>query len=354
MPPKHAPVTVIVPAYRASATIGRALAGVAAQTVPPRQVVVVDDGSGDGTAAAARACAGELAGIDLEVLEQAHAGAGMARNRALLGAREPVVAFLDADDEWLPTHLERSFHFMEDGDLVLTAHNGWQIDGDDETLIDGARRFGEGTDPFVTLYRKGFIDTCTVLARREALVAAGGFDPGLPNAQDFDMWLALLRRPGARFLVFDEPLSRYFVSAAGIMSHTSRRLACCLRIAARYAGDLDGRPGSTLASLWFRVLAVHYEALAVHRARREWAATLMIACRLPLSLLAMTWGHLFAGPPVRHETLEEAMAMPATETVTDDAPVLVMGWAWVIGIFAAYLWQFRDLVDPILAIFTGA
>ena len=354
MPPESAPVTVIIPAYCARATIGRALASVAEQTVRPRQVVVVDDGSDDGTAAAAEASADDLGDIGLDVLRQSRAGAGAARNRALLAAREPIVAFLDADDEWLPTHLERSLFHLESDDYVLVAHDGWQIEDGGESLIDGARRFAEGDDAFVSLYRRGYIDTCTVVARRDAIIAVGGFDPALPNAQDFDMWLALLRQPGARFTVFDEPLSRYYVTGRGIMSHTRRRLVCCLRIAARYAGDLEARPGSALSSLWFRIIAVHHEAVTAHRGRGEWRSALATILRLPFSLAALTIGYLVARPPARHETLEEASRVRDCGSVAGEEPAIVLSWLWVFGVFAAYLWQFRDLVDPLLALLGGA
>ncbi len=354
MPPESAPVTVIIPAYRARETIGRALAGIAAQTVRPRQVVVVDDGSDDGTVAAAKACAADLGDIDLDVLQQSHAGAGAARNRALLAAREAIVAFLDADDEWLPTHLERSLFHLQSGDYVLVAHNGWQIEDGGESLIDGARRFAEGDDAFVSLYRKGYIDTCTVVARRQAIIDAGGFDPALPNAQDFDMWLALLRRPEARFLVFDEPLSRYYLTGQGIMSHTRRRLVCCLHIAARYASDLKTRPGSVLPSLWFRIVAVHHEAVSAHRRRGEMGSALEGVLRLPFSLAALTIGYLVGRPPARHATMEEASKDRQLGSLAGEEPALVFSWLWVFGVFAAYLWQFRDLFDPMLALLRGA
>jgi glycosyltransferase involved in cell wall biosynthesis len=302
----EAAVSVIVPAYRAASTMTRALAGVAAQTLRPSQVVVVDDGSDDGTEAAARAQAQALGSIRLTVIRQPHAGAGAARNTAVRAATEPYLAFLDADDEWLPRHLERCMAHMESGDYVLVAHNGWHVDGAKQSLIDGARRFRQGRDPFVGLYRKGYIDTCTVVARRAAVVSAGGFDPGLANAQDFEMWLALLADPQARFLVFDEPLSRYHVVPGSIMSHTERRLQCCLRIAARHAHGLEARPGAPLTSLWFRVAALHWEAVRAHAARRRaWSAA--AAClALPARLAIMTLGHLLAAPSRRPDFIAAA------------------------------------------------
>jgi glycosyltransferase involved in cell wall biosynthesis len=290
MPPEGdrpgADVSVIIPAYRAAATIRRALASVAGQTLKPVEAIVVDDGSDDATGETAKACAHLMEGVALKVFRQPNRGAGAARNRALAEARARYVAFLDADDEWLPAKLERSMAHLDGTANVLVAHDGWIVRDGAETLNACARRFREGADPFVQLYRKGYIDTCSVVARRDAVLAAGGFDEGLPNAQDFDLWLALLRDPGTPFVVFDEPLVRYYAGEAGIMGHTERRLACCLEIARRHAPELCRRPGSPLVSLCYRVLALHAEAIKAHRARGRLAAMVGSVLTLPVNLVA--------------------------------------------------------------------
>lgn len=280
-------VSVIIPAYNVADEMGRALESVARQTVRPGEVVVVDDGSRDGTAEAARAFAGALGGPLLKVVTQENRGAGAARNRAIRESKGAILAFLDADDEWLPEHLERSLAHMEAGGHALVAHNGWIVAADGTaTLNDCARRFREDPDPYVALYRKGFIDTCTVLARREIIEGAGGFDETLPNAQDFEMWLNALRDPETRFLVFDEPLSRYHLRPGSIMSHTERRLRCTQEIAVRYAPVLCRRGGGWLAPLIFRITAVHAEAVASQRARGRPVRAVAAALRLPFNLVA--------------------------------------------------------------------
>ena len=113
MPPEARPftsadVSVVIPAWQAAATIGRALASIGTQTATPGEVIVVDDGSTDGTAAAAQTAVGLLGGSPLCVLTQTNAGAGAARNRGIEAAQGRLLAFLDADDEWLPGKLERS------------------------------------------------------------------------------------------------------------------------------------------------------------------------------------------------------------------------------------------------------
>lgn len=94
-------VSVIVPLYNREATIGQALRSVLEQSVPPSEVIVVDDGSVDGSAKVVRA----IADPRLRYLYQANAGAGAARNRGLEVAQGDWVALLDSDDWWLPTRI---------------------------------------------------------------------------------------------------------------------------------------------------------------------------------------------------------------------------------------------------------
>lgn len=287
--PGSADITVIIPAYRAEKTIDRALRSVVAQTCQPRACVIVDDGSPDATLAAANSWQGRMDGIALTVIHQDNAGAGAARNRALLEAETRYVAFLDADDEWLPEKLTSSMARLTDPATVLVAHDSFSVEDGHETRLDCARRFNaSAAAPFVGLYRRGYIDTATVVAKREAVLAAGGFDTGLPNAQDFDLWLAMLKDPAVKYEVFGDALSRYHITPGSIMSHVERRRRCCIDIALRYTPDLRRHPGSALASLWFRILAIHKEAMDAHVARHEPIRALRAALLAPLSLCCTT------------------------------------------------------------------
>lgn len=276
---------MIVPAYRAVLTIKRALLSIAAQTTKPIEVIVVDDGSDDGTEEAARAVASEMGPIKLIVIRQAHGGAGAARNRAIQAASGRYVAFLDADDEWLPVKLERSLPYFDDPGIVLVAHNNLHAEAGAETLNDSARRFRGAPVPFVGLYRKGFIGTCTVVAKREAVLSAGGLDPNLRTAQDFDLWLAMLADPAVGFVVFEEALSRYHVTEGNITSHTARRLACGQIIAERHAAALKQYPGSMLFSLAFRVAAIFNEARAAYMSRGRYGLAIWTMARMPFALV---------------------------------------------------------------------
>ena len=228
MPPeidKTSDVSVIIPAYRARETIGRALASVASQTRKPREVIVVDDGSDDGTFEAAEAMAAKMNGVTLRVYSQDNRGAGSARNRALDKATSTYVAFLDADDEWMANKIERSMAVLDGTGHVLIGHDFIRVETDGtEKVIECARRFKQARNPFVGLFRQGFIGTSSVVVRRDAVQTVGGFDESLETAQDFDLWLRILAADDATFSIFPEVLTRYHITGGSISSFTARRL----------------------------------------------------------------------------------------------------------------------------------
>lgn len=116
-----APVSVVIPTYRDGDALLRALKSVERQTLPPAQIVVVDDAGMDDNAG--RVCnVSGLTNIRLVTLEQ-NVGPGEARNRGIAASDQPFIAFLDADDEWHPEKLERQMSVMnESGAPHLTAH----------------------------------------------------------------------------------------------------------------------------------------------------------------------------------------------------------------------------------------
>lgn len=301
---KTTDVSVIVAAYQAAGTIARALESIAAQTLKPREVIIVDDGSTDGTFEAAEAFAPGMNGIVLRVFRTAtNQGAGAARNRAIIESSGAFLAFLDADDEWLPEKLERSMSYLEGSDYCFVAHDYWSGDNGRPVHHACERRFRENDDPFVGLYRTGYVPSCSVVARRDAVLAAGGFDSSLANAQDFDLWLAMTRNPDARFLVFGEPLLRYHVTPGGIMSYTARRLKCCLKIARRYIPDIKRRRHGGLADLWFRVAAVHVEAARAYLRNGNLPGLLWTVGKFPFSMLTMTIFFFVGNPEPRRRHL---------------------------------------------------
>ena len=300
MPPEsfvsggRADVSAIVPAWRAAQTIGRALASIAAQTIPPREAIVADDGSDDGTAKAAEACGPRLAaaGVALKIVRQPHLGPGAARNRAIVESSGAWLAFLDADDEWLPEKIERSLAVAAKSGADILSHNYLAVNEGSETLADCARHCPPDADPFTVQLLRGFIATTTVMARRDLLIRGGGFDPGLRSGQDYDLWLALLALPGTRFRVFPEALARYHVTADSVSSRIGLRREAALTILARHWRGLRGRGRAPLGTAFLRILIIHAQAAAAHAQRSQFGAAVGDAFRIPVSLLTT-----LASPP---------------------------------------------------------
>src|SRR5579875_3058900 len=119
-----APVSAVVPCYRCAHTIGQAVASIAAQTLRPAEVLLVDDGSGDGTLQQLEALARHYPAGWIKVIAlPRNAGPSAARNRGWNEARQPWIAFLDADDSWHPQKLQWQMQALEnDPDIALIGH----------------------------------------------------------------------------------------------------------------------------------------------------------------------------------------------------------------------------------------
>lgn len=105
-------VSVIIPCYNAAEFLEETFASIAAQTHPVDEIVLVDDGSKDGSPDVARA-AGAAAGIPLRVIEQPNLGVSTARNTAIAAATGELIALLDADDLWHPEKIERQLRYLD-------------------------------------------------------------------------------------------------------------------------------------------------------------------------------------------------------------------------------------------------
>jgi GT2 family glycosyltransferase len=231
-------VSVCVPARDAQQFLGEALASALAQDVA-LELLVCDDGSRDATLAMAERCAAR----DPRVRVLRHArprGVVVARNALLRAARGRYVAWLDADDAYLPGALAAQVAVLEAGPAIALVHGAAQIvDQDGRELPPWRRPFGHDTvEPgeraFGELLLSNELTTSTVVARRSALVAAGGFVAVGPSSSDWDMWLRLALRGAVAYRA--TPVARYRQHAASISHATSAsgaRLRCDARVVRR-------------------------------------------------------------------------------------------------------------------------
>jgi glycosyltransferase involved in cell wall biosynthesis len=187
-------VSVVIPAWNAARSLSRAIDSVLAQTWARREVIVVDDGSMDDTLDV-------LAGYgdQLRVLSQANGGPSSARNRGLRESRGAYVAFLDADDHWLPEKLERQVALLDARpDLGFCSTATAVVDMRGEPVRDWP--CCNAAQPLLdALFMHSAAisgSTSGVLARRELLLEAGGFDERLRGFEDPDLWIRLSARTG--------------------------------------------------------------------------------------------------------------------------------------------------------------
>jgi glycosyltransferase involved in cell wall biosynthesis len=184
-------VTVVIPAYNRAAFVGRAIDSVLNQTCQDFEIVVVDDGSTDATSSVVAAMTDPRITL---IRHERNVGGGAARNTGYRAGSAPFVAFLDSDDEWLPTKLERQLEVFERADDRL----GLVYTGADRVFPDGtATRHMPPRDADLArlLLTDNVIgETSLGMVRRSALELISGFDESLPAAQDMDIWLRLCER----------------------------------------------------------------------------------------------------------------------------------------------------------------
>jgi glycosyltransferase involved in cell wall biosynthesis len=186
----------VIPAYNAAEHIGRAIDSVLGQSVAADEIIVVDDGSTDGTV---DVVAGY--GNKVEYIHQENAGAGASRNTGIEAATSEWIAFLDSDDEWLTEKIQLQSELIErNGDISWAYSNCYlhlasQASRKNMLNRQKAEKLLEGRDCFdnyLNIHAEGFPAwTGTVIAKKEAIVKAGMFNRDLPLAQDIDLWFRI-------------------------------------------------------------------------------------------------------------------------------------------------------------------
>jgi teichuronic acid biosynthesis glycosyltransferase TuaG len=214
-------VSVIVPAYNASATIRAAIDSVLGGAYEDVEVVVGDDASTDDTAALVETHPDPRVRL---VRAERNGGPATARNLALGAAGGELVAFLDADDRWLPALLAEQVALYDravaEGRRVgIVACDAWLVDAAGARIGRHSGLVGTGTN--LTAMLRGNRVFISALCPRAAVDAAGGFSPECFGSEDHDLWLRLLEL-GYELVVNPEPLALYAVGVDGISSSAAQ------------------------------------------------------------------------------------------------------------------------------------
>ncbi len=197
-------VSVIIPAYNGAKTIVETIASVQAQTLRDWEIILIDDGSTDETAAIVEA----IGDPRIQVYRYPNAGQGESRNRGACHATGEFFAFLDADDLWSSDKLERMVKAIGENPKAAVAYS-WidHIDEDGRFMARGCDYTRQGYVYDKLLLSDFIAGGSNLMLWRGAFGMVGGFNPDLPPAEDRDMWLRLAEK--FHFVAIEAPLLKY-------------------------------------------------------------------------------------------------------------------------------------------------
>ncbi|MCH8549887.1 MAG: glycosyltransferase family 2 protein [Balneolaceae bacterium] len=186
-------ISVIIPTYNRRELVTRAIDSALNQTLKPAEVIVVDDGSTDGTAEMLESRYGER----IVLITQQNRGVSAARNRGISKAKGEWIAFLDSDDEWLPKKLELQAEFIREtgAEVAFTDNymNREELPSSFEKCLYPERLTqGERVQNLLDLlFEQNFIHLSTVVLSKSLFDQYGGFDESMKVAEDTDLWLRI-------------------------------------------------------------------------------------------------------------------------------------------------------------------
>lgn len=192
-------ISIVIPLYNKVRFIARALDSIYAQTFQDFEIIVVDDGSTDGSREAVQSY-----GRPVRLIAQPNSGPGAARNRGVAEAQGELIAFLDADDEWYPFYLAESVELLDrcGPDVPVITWNMWIVPGGWSNnrlwaragIKDGLFRVTRDTSPEVLVALLATMQAQVTLIRAQTFRDLGGFysKDGCRYSEDAHLWLKLL------------------------------------------------------------------------------------------------------------------------------------------------------------------
>lgn len=207
-------ISVVIPLYNKEAEVKRALQSVVEQSLAPGEIIVVDDGSTDGSRAIVERFIAEHHEANMRLIVQANGGVSCARNRGIEEAKGDYIALLDADDVWLSGYIAEVCRLMEyypEADAYSTAFD----------IVDDKRRVAAPVpthEGYINIAQEALqhrypIIPSTATLRRDVVLRLGGFPEGMRIGEDQWLW-ARMMQSGAKFCFSPMSLVRYSRSAS--------------------------------------------------------------------------------------------------------------------------------------------
>jgi glycosyltransferase involved in cell wall biosynthesis len=293
-------ISVILPVYNREHSVARAIRSVLGQTHPPLELIVVDDGSTDGTRAVLESFASQIT-----VIERPHAGAYVARNRGLRHAHGELIAFIDSDDVWLPDRLASQLPLMNRPEVGLVFGDVVHVrPGHDRRHVTSFQvappRRGRVAKQFAWC---NFVPTSAVLVRRSCIEEAGDFAEDVALSCDYLMWFRIALRHELDFV--DRVVAEYTLSPDSMSRDLGRSIAARIEL---FSGELarttDPATRKILKRLLFNlswslaIASLRKRTATVSRPLRKARTTALAAARLEAGI----WTAAFAMNQLRVRT----------------------------------------------------
>lgn len=202
-------VSVIIPTHNRAGHVGRAISSALAQTVDDIEIIVVDDCSCDATATVVRSMAGRNMPNIVYLRNEKNLGGSASRNVGIGAARSRYLAFLDDDDEWLPTKLEKQLAVFGENPALGLVYTGYFFINEQTQSVYATIRPRKIRNVLAELLKKNCVGTTsTAMVTSKCLKEVGGFDQSLRGCQDWDLWIRIAKKYAMECI--QEPLVKFY------------------------------------------------------------------------------------------------------------------------------------------------
>lgn len=292
-------ISVIMPAFNAAQHIRQSIQSVLAQTFDDWDLIVVDDGSTDETAIVA----GSFSDPRIHCVGRENGGQAAARNTGIVSTHGEFVAFLDADDLWLPEKLDRQLEIARRTSADVVYCDGYVFfDGGDEersdffAVVPGLK---DGSTMTPLLYQYNRVATLSAMVKRQVIESIGLFDESrlFQNCEDYELWLRLARA-GHTFYGMPEKLMRYRRHQSSTTHRDSRMLRPMIEVMKKHSDAVDEKTARARIRDLYRdlitALIAEDDVAGARQAMREFAAWdpgMITQCQ---RLLLRLWPRQFA------------------------------------------------------------